>query len=62
MKLRTQQLLKLYNQSYSIKQAWKAERIAAIQAQHPKAALMADNAYSYWERLSIVLRSQLLFM
>lgn len=62
MKLRTQQLLKLYHKSYTRKEAWKAERLTAIQAQHPKAALRADNAYSYWERLSIVLRSQLLFM
>ena len=44
MKLRTQQLLKLYHKSYTRKEAWKAERIAAIQAQHPKAALQADTA------------------
>ena len=62
MKLRTRQLLKLYNKSYTTKEQWKAKRLAAIQAQHPKAALMADNAASYWEKVSITLRSQLLFM
>ena len=59
---RIRQLLKLYHKSYTRKEAWKAKRLAAIHAQHPKAALRADNAYSYWETLSIVLRSQLIFM
>ena len=49
MKLRTRQLLKLYNKSYTTKEQWKAKRLAAIQAQHPKAAIKADTAAHYWD-------------
>lgn len=54
MKLRTQQLLKLYHKSYTRKEAWKAERIAAIQAQHPKAALQADTADHERDKLQML--------
>ena len=48
-KIRIHQLLKLYNKSYHAKEQWKANRAAALAAQHPKAAIQADNAASYWD-------------
>ena len=47
--MRVQQLLKLYNKSYHAKEQWKAKRAAALAAQHPKAAIKADNAASHWD-------------
>ena len=58
--IRIHQLLKLYNGAYTKQEKWKAKRLAAIQAQHPKAAVSADNAASYWETLRINLRIPLL--
>ncbi|MEE1194896.1 MAG: hypothetical protein U0K79_08885 [Phascolarctobacterium sp.] len=49
MKLRIRQLLKLYNESYTNKEEWKAKRAAALAAQHPKAAIKADTAAHYWD-------------
>ena len=48
--MRIHQLLKLYNKSYTNKEQWKAKRAAALAAQHPKAAIQADNAAHYWDR------------
>lgn len=60
MKTRIRQLLKLYNAAYTKQEQWKAKRDAAVKAQHPKAAVSADNAASYWETLRIKLRIPLL--
>ena len=49
MKTRIHQLLKLYNGAYAKQEQWKAKRAAALAAQHPKAAIQADNAASYWD-------------
>ena len=49
MKLRTQQLLKLYHKSYTNRESWTAERDKALAAQHPKAAIKADTAAHYWD-------------
>ena len=49
MKLRTQQLLKLYHKSYTNRERWTAERDKALAAQHPKAAIKADTAAHYWD-------------
>lgn len=50
MKLRTQQLLNLYNKSYTNRERWTAERDKALAAQHPKAAIQADTAAHYWDQ------------
>ena len=47
--IRIRQLLNLYNKSYTNKEQWKTKRAAALAAQHPKAAIQADNAASYWD-------------
>ena len=49
MKLRTQQLLKLYRKSYTNRERWTAERDKALAAHHPKAAIKADTAAQYWD-------------
>ena len=49
MKLRTQQLLKLYHKSYTNRERWTAERDKALAAHHPKAAIKADTAAHYWD-------------
>ena len=49
MKLRTQQLLKLYHKSYTNRERWTAERDKALAAHHPKAAIKADTAAQYWD-------------
>ena len=46
---RIRQLLNLYNKSYTNRERWTAERDKALAAQHPKAAIQADNAASYWD-------------
>ena len=46
---RIHQLMNLYRMSYQAKEQWKAKRAAALAAQHPKAAIQADNAASYWD-------------
>ena len=49
MKLRTQQLLKLYHKSYTNRESWTGKRDKALAAQHPKAAIKADTAAHYWD-------------
>ena len=49
MKLRTQQLLKLYHKSYTNRERWTGKRDKALAAQHPKAAIKADTAAHYWD-------------
>ena len=46
---RIHQLLKLYNVAYTKQEQWKAKRATALAAQHPKEAIQADNAASYWD-------------
>lgn len=49
MKLRTQQLLKLYRKSYTNRGRWQAKAFQALDDQHVKAALQADTAAHYWD-------------
>ena len=51
MKLRTQQLLKLYHKSYTNRERWTVKRDKALEAQHPKAAIKADTAAHYWNSI-----------
>lgn len=46
---RIRQLLNLYRKSYTNRESWTAERDKALAAQHPKEAIQADNAASYWD-------------
>ena len=51
MKLRTQQLLKLYHKSYTNRERWQAKAFQALDDQHIKAALQADTAAHYWDSI-----------
>ena len=46
---RIRQLLNLYNKSYTNRERWQAKAFEALDKQHIKAALQADNAASYWD-------------
>ena len=48
-KIRINQLLKIYRQSYANKESWKQKRFEALKAQRPHAAKQADGAAWYWE-------------
>ena len=48
-KPRIHQLLNLYNESYTNRERWQAKAFEALDKQHIKAALQADNAASYWD-------------
>ena len=62
MKLRTQQLLKLYHKSYTRKEAWKKLMYEEIIFQHPRRAQNAENAARYWSLTGMKLRRILIFM
>ena len=49
MKLRTRQLLKLYNKSYTNRERWQAKAFEALDKQHIKAAIKANTAAHYWD-------------
>ena len=46
---RIHQLLNLYNKSYTNRESWQAKAFEALDKQHIKAAIQADNAASYWD-------------
>ena len=46
---RFRQLVNLYNRTYTNRQRWTAERVKALAAHHPKAAIKADTAAHYWD-------------
>ena len=46
---RIRQLLNLYRMSYTNRERWQAKAFEALDKQHIKAALKADNAASYWD-------------